>query len=165
MICFGVLPAVIVCTACGKSEAVFYLLCALIRLVQRGRGGAASRFQRPQRGLLRPARHHRRADRPRPDGAVPPLALAPARPGPQRLAGDGRAVPDASCRRLSVSLSAVSSAYSAKAALPISKNKGRGASPLPLRPAPVLVRVCAALLRCMGGFGRSKANVLKLSDG
>ena len=37
LICFGVLPAVIVYTACGKSEAVFYitgfyLLCALIRL-------------------------------------------------------------------------------------------------------------------------------------
>ena len=59
-------------------------------------------------------------------------------------------------RRLSVSLSAVSLAYSAREVLPISKSKGRGASPLPLRCAPVLAPVCAALLCWMGGIGRSR---------
>ncbi len=33
--------------------------------------------------------------------------------------------------------------------------RGRGASPLPLRRAPVSAPVCAAILRCMGGFGSS----------
>ena len=32
------------------------------------------------------------------------------------------------------------------------KSKGGGASPLPLRPAPVPAPVCAALLRWMGGL-------------
>ena len=65
------------------------------------------------------------------------------------------AVPAASCRRLSVSLAAVSLAYSARAVLPISKSKGRGASPLPLRPAPVPAPVCAVLLRWIGSIGGS----------
>ena len=56
-------------------------------------------------------------------------------------------------------------------------SKGRGASPLPLRPAPVPAPVCAVLLRGLAvlaavatknapaGFGRSKGDVLKLVDG
>ena len=79
-------------------------------------------------------------------------ALSVTAPYPAPCGAAVPAVPAASCRRLSVSLSAVSLAYSARAVLPISKSKGRGASPLPLRPAPVPAPVCAALLRWMGGL-------------
>ena len=82
-------------------------------------------------------------------------------PYPAPCGAAAPAVPAASCRRLSVSLSAVSLAYSAfhaftgRAVLPISKSKGRGASPLPLRPAPVPAPVCAVLLRWIGSIGGS----------
>ena len=78
-------------------------------------------------------------------------ALSVTAPYPAPYGAAVPAVPAASCRRLSVSLSAVSLAYSARAVLPISKS--RDASPLPLRPAPVPTPACAALVRWMGGFG------------
>ena len=78
-------------------------------------------------------------------------ALSVTAPYPAPCGAAAPAVPAASCRRLSVSLSAVSLAYSARAVLPISKS--RDASPLPLRPAPVPTPACAALVRWMGGFG------------
>ena len=53
---------------------------------------------------------------------------------------------------------------------PLLLSKGRGASPLPLRPAPVLASVRAGSSytfheNAPAGFGRSKADVLKLFDG
>ena len=68
---------------------------------------------------------YRAVEVPKQGGGDYPAALPVTAPHPAPCGAAAPAVPAARCRRLSVSLSAVSLAHSARAFLPISKSKGR----------------------------------------